>query len=547
MAGSQKTRLIVAVFAALICTFAAFNNNAQAQKHGIDEMSLERWSKLREVERHQMQIAEKYYREKNWKVAAAEYDKYLNLYEASESASHALLKWSLCNVQLRKQNTAIDDGFRSVIDYWPDSEDAIAAGYYIGKTLKDIGQTKKAKPALKKCAEDHAKHPAGVFSMVALAEIAAIEKDDEGKVTAWKKLTFDAPRTRRTKNYCVDASVRLASHFFLEGDLPHAVEALATTYEKKNLSEQVVQRASNSLQTLVSKEESKSKGYRLADQLIVFLKEQLPEDTTSEETEAEAKRIWYLIADVNRNAKRREQVRDVFQQIGKIFGGDDELRGKIGQWHEAGEEYDAARKVYRSFDDKVEGMLRTARTYRTEKDLANAVATYGRLTSEDAENSTRWQAETASTYREFRKYQEAVGVYQGLVQKDVSNSDKWLWEIASTYRDASKWKEAIGFYRQTDRFPSNYQEMAGCHRRLKQWDEAVVLYKQIAGGHKGLAPWAMLQIGYTNEQAGKKDRAIASFKQVCKQFPKDRHASVAHAHLQNKYKLSVTLGGAKDE
>jgi len=34
---------------------------------------------------------------------------------------------------------------------------------------------------------------------------------------------------------------------------------------------------------------------------------------------------------------------------------------------------------------------------------------------------------------------------------------------------------------------------------------------------------------------------------VCKRFPKNQYASQAHAHLQTKYKITVTLGGAKDE
>ena len=44
-----------------------------------------------------------------------------------------------------------------------------------------------------------------------------------------------------------------------------------------------------------------------------------------------------------------------------------------------------------------------------------------------------------------------------------------------------------------------------------------------------------------------KESAIKAFQQVCRKYPKDRHASVAHAHLQNAYKISVTLGGSKDD
>ena len=86
-----------------------------------------------------------------------------------------------------------------------------------------------------------------------------------------------------------------------------------------------------------------------------------------------------------------------------------------------------------------------------------------------------------------------------------------------------------------------------CHRRLKQYKEAVILYNQIIGGAPSSAPWALLQIGYTRETAGQREQAIKTFQQVCKRFPKKGEASRAHAHLQNKYKISVTLGGAKKD
>jgi outer membrane protein assembly factor BamD (BamD/ComL family) len=102
-----------------MAVLSLLSTSARAQR--LKEMSLGRWAKLREVERYQLQIAEKYYRQKNWKIAMAEYEKFLTLYEQSEGAAYSQLKWSLCLVHLRKLNTAIKDGFQSVVDYWPDS------------------------------------------------------------------------------------------------------------------------------------------------------------------------------------------------------------------------------------------------------------------------------------------------------------------------------------------------------------------------------------------------------------------------------------------
>ncbi len=285
----------------------------------------------------------------------------------------------------------------------------------------------------------------------------------------------------------------------------------------------------------------------MADQLITYLRDQEPDDISTEAGKATAKNLGYLIAEVNRHAGRDDQVLKVYTDMAKRFGADDELLGKTAAWYKSHQKFDDARGIYRKFDNQIEGLSQIAISYREEKDLNSAISTYGKLTSVDTENPVRWKAESATTYRQFNKHEEAIAVYQELLKEDVANSGKWLWEIATTYRDAGKWKEAIGYYRQTDAFPQNYQQMAACHRQLKQYNEAVVLYKQIAGGHKPTAPWAMLQIGHTLEDAKQTDQAIAAFKQVCKLFPKDGHASQAHAHLQNKYKLSVTLGGAKDE
>ena len=50
-----------------------------------------------------------------------------------------------------------------------------------------------------------------------------------------------------------------------------------------------------------------------------------------------------------------------------------------------------------------------------------------------------------------------------------------------------------------------------------------------------------------DEFKGGKENAIKWFQHTCKLYPKNSRASQAHAHLQNKYKISVTLGGANEK
>ena len=549
MVGRTKKRLTLSVLLCLGLTTlcVGLTTPCRAQTTQLHEMSLERWSQLREVERHQMKVAEKYFRDQNWSVAADEYDKYLTLYEASDGASHALLKWSICQVAMRRQNTAINDGFRSVVDYWPDSDDAIAASYYVGKTLKDIGQSKKAKTALNEVATEHSQHLAGVLAMVSLADIATVEKDDDLKSDILKKLTFDAVRDKRTRRQCETASIQLANILFANAATSEAIKALNTTYQDERLASEVVTQSRSSLQKLAGVAETQTKSTTVANEIISFLRQQEPTSLTTDQEKSYAKNLCFLVIDVLKTGKRTKEIESEFSNIAKRFGTDDQLLQRIADWHRSNAQYAKARQSYAKFEDQVAGLQLIAASYRQEKDLPQAVQTYNKLMATDTENQSKWKAESAAAYREFKKYPEAITLYQQLVQEDATNGDRWLWETAMTHKEAGKWKEAIGFFRQSERFPESYWEMASCHRRLKQYGEAVTLYNQIAGGDKVRAPGAMLQIGYTQEEAKNSDKAIAAFKKVCRLFPKDQYASRAHAHLQNKYKLTVTLGGSKQD
>ena len=80
----------------MILAVLLLSSSLQAQKK-FTEMSLDRWAKLREVERYQLNVAEKYYKEAKYKVALTEYEKYLALYERSEAAFWPQeLVWPYC-------------------------------------------------------------------------------------------------------------------------------------------------------------------------------------------------------------------------------------------------------------------------------------------------------------------------------------------------------------------------------------------------------------------------------------------------------------------
>lgn len=522
--------------------------SAPVQALRLDEMSLERWAQLREVERYQLQIAEKYYRQKDWNIAMAEYEKFLTLYEQSEGAAYSQLKWSLCLVHLRKINTAIKEGFQSVIDYWPDSPEAVAAAYYIGKSYKDMGETEPAKKAYQNVLAAHPKHLVAVYATVDLIDLSTVEDDVDARVGYLKRLTFDTTRTKESQRHCEEASRQLARHMLSVGAFSDAVKALETTYAKDELGDHVHRFAFEAIRRKGAEASTRAEAGQLADLAVAYFRDLETGLPAAAEQQDKARRYWHCMADFHAAARRDAKVPGFYKQIMDRFGEDDRTLRRLADWYKSRNRFDEARLQYARFQDTVEGQNLTAISYRDERQYEPAVAAFRRLAALDPENHIKWNAEVANTYHYHAgKYDAAIAVYEELLKADSEHAERWRWQMATAYRDAGKYKQAIGHYRLCTDFPSNYREMAKCHRQLKNYGEAIVLYGQIMGAAPKYAPWALLEIGYTQEQAGQSEKAISTFRQVCKRFPKDKHASQAHARLQSKYKITVTLGGAKDE
>ncbi|MEJ7594909.1 MAG: tetratricopeptide repeat protein [Planctomycetaceae bacterium] len=323
--------------------------------------------------------------------------------------------------------------------------------------------------------------------------------------------------------------------------------ALETTYPKDQIAAMVSNFARGPVSRLGRTEETKKAGGQLADQGVAWIRQQIPTERTTPEEKQAALNHWYAMVDLQAASLREELVAELYDQMQKAFGANDATLQRLGDWYKSLNKYDEARQQYAKFENKIEAQNQTAYSYRQQQNYVAAVQAYQQNAAADPDNHARWSGEIGNAYREAGKYDEAIAVYNELLKSDSQNAERWLWLIATSYRDAGKYKEAIGYYRQCNNFPANYQEMAGCHRALKEYGEAVILYNQIVSGAPNSAAWAMLQIGFTQELAGNKESAIKSFQLVCKNYPKDGHASQAHAHLQTQYKITVTLGGATDE
>lgn len=457
-------------------------------------------------------------------------------------------------MSLRKQNAAIKDGYQSLLDYYPDSPEAPIAGLLIGRTYRDIGDTKPAKKAYAKIIQSHPKHFAAVMSRLDLVDIADKEMDPTAKATLLRELTFDVKREGATIEPCVSAARQYAQLVFRLGNFDEGIKALATTCSEAELPHHlVIGNPYGCLPQIVGElvastnPPTKILGEKLADSGAAWLKTQAANMIKDPKTKPTGMNAWYSVAEVRRAAGQADKQKAVYEEIIAALGPDDNTLSYLAQWYKTAKQRDAARSTYAKFKDQAEGQGQIAHSYVEEGPTGTdkAVAIYRQLAA-DAKTAPRWLGAAAQAYRNAGKPDLAIAIYRELLTSDAKNADAYAYTIAYTLYEAGRWADCITAYRGTTNFPTNYMHMATANRRLKKYDEAITLYRQIAAGSAPHVSWSLFEIAITQEEAGKKEDAIKTLKQICDKFPKSSEGSQAHARLNDVYKIPVTLGGAKD-
>ncbi len=471
----------------------------------LEHIPVATFEKMKELERYQMRIAEKHYTNGDFKTSLAEYEKFLTLYEKSPGAPYAQLMWSHSMMRLKKPKTALREGFQSVIDYWPGSEEAVIAAYCIADAYRTMGEVSDAKKAFHFLIKEYPVHVIAIRSRLDLLHYARLEKDDVSHLSILNDLTFKVARDEKSKAACEEASRELAQIHFFAQHFDEGKKALATTHEGDALFDAVYGMSATTVGHLLGKPETRTAALTLGDQLLNELR------VESKRRPAIEKELIYRAADLNGTLGRPAEIWKLYNEIGERFERDDGLLGKMAAWYKARDKRTEARGIYSEFKDRVAGF----------KNIAGMDLEEGKI-------------------------KEAIEVYRRLIEVDGDHADDHLWAIASCYEKLADWKKAIATYRQIDRFPDDYFSMAACHRQLKEPNEAIVLYNQIKVVDNA-APEATLQIGFAYEESKEKEKAIRTFQLTCKRFPKTEQASKAHAHLQNEYNINVTLGGVEEE
>ncbi|MFP6886914.1 MAG: tetratricopeptide repeat protein [Opitutales bacterium] len=515
----------------------------------VEQGDIESYAKLREVERYQIKIAQKFYQAADYKAAGAEFEKFLTLYERSTGGPYALMMWAHCQIHIRLVNTAIRDGFQSVIDYWPDSHEAIVSSFMIGRCLRLTGEVNKAQKTFRRVITDNPDHHVVMLAQGQLLELASIRNDIDEQVKLWTEIAFKSKKTKTNRSFRSSASRSLAGHYFRQPDFDKALLAIKAYYGKNehDLVRQVHGLGGSGVSVLNGSLATRAKAEKLADRIISYVEQRLPVDLTEQGAKDRLRDYLNRIAGTHAGLDRDKRVMQTYERLGKLLGIDDEIRSSIASWHKKKLRRDEARRIYGQYDDKIAGQDNIASMWLEEKKYEQAVFVYNRIMAmDDKENEAKWHVAIAGTWRTAGQWDKAIATYQTLLKVDSENFSDWYWGIAECYESKAAWALAIQAYRQTDNYPEGYFRMAECNLKIKNWTESLVMLNQ-AKATESVAPRAQFRIAQVYELWTKKEKAIKSYQMVCKLYPKTGQASNAHAHLQSKFGISVTLGGAKDE
>jgi tetratricopeptide (TPR) repeat protein len=343
------------------------------------ELQVETFAELREVERFQLKAAEAFYTKGEFAAAAAEYEKYITLYGSSPGGAYAQLMWSHCQVRQRRVYTAIRDGFRSVIDYWPESHEAKLSAYLIGKSYKSIGEVKKAKAAYGKAIAAHPVDHIAVLSKWDMAEIARIRKDAKRLAQVWSDLVFNTKLNKQNRYYIERAAQGLARHHFAEPDFAKARKVLKVLYSDAALVDAIYQNAKEPVSHLCRDGKTRRSGEQLADRIITLLLDETLDIKPSGNGTDEIREWFRRAARLHERAGRDLDVIKTYEHLAKRIGMDDGVRGSIAAWHRAKKRYPKAREFYAQFEDTLDGLIQIASTWLEEGQPARAIRLYERL------------------------------------------------------------------------------------------------------------------------------------------------------------------------
>jgi len=550
---------------------------APARGQEVD-LAAEDQKKMDPFEEHSLGKADKAFKDKQYRAAAAEYDSFLLEFPKSYVRAYALFRQAR-SVDLDNKRFEAINKYKEVLDYFPTAIPyAAGALYYMGQCYMDTGDPENAMKAWAEMAqdEDYSKHFLAAAALNRLAENSLKEKNPEkamqyyeqvvtvfrtanqhasrtamGKVIEYRMKT--SPDEPRLRTFYVKARGFEANPQKLEGD------AAASKAYWAVIRAQVRQFGA---QFAEAQSSARRQFYRYwAD----AMQGKFPEDD-----DFQIDYIDFSYAQDNNLEKRAQRLDDQFKKYQKT--GDNTriikwLNLYMGNKAKINEYYarlDLAKLSQPGIEQLVFALL-------NQKEYGMALNAFEKLTFKNMPDTARedlarrlWEylragfsitalERVAGSFTDkdygqivlLRYYRWVGNAKDGIpVGEKLKGSPKFSTEaltlMGDLYFGAQQYDKAIPCYQQANNPPENLFRTAECYSRMNKLDNAMATLREVENFFVKDAPRAAMAAALYYRKAGLTDKSVAALRALMKKYPGSPESSAAHQELE---KMGFKTGG----
>lgn len=478
-----------------------------------------RYKQLTVFERAQVDKASELFRQKNYRTAASEFEKFKIQFEDSSIIAYVLFMRAYSLHQAKDRNAAIKY-YNEVLDYFGDEiGEASAALYHLGMAHLDNGDVRQGMEAMQEMAddEDYQKHPLAAGAIRRLGDNYWKNKQPDQAVKYWKQVVRDFMETGASEARAARASA--LGHYIKSGNYA-AVDQWLVDPERRDDPEH-----RSALADIV---------YGVAwsgfggdwEKYTQFNRKDKEADMQAFFDYFARQKDWYM-----KQKRDWDYYYRTIQFLAQRGGNRDQLDPLLDEVAK----HIAAMDTKKARDDRYSWIidrLREGRQFDRARYCIAKIAEPG-----------------LATYKEYEVLGHGQGQWHDAAKKliDLAQMGDADWQaraedqLAWVYKDRTQeYDKAIQMYTQINRPPGTLWGIQDCYRRQGKLNESLQTLTEIENMFPEDASRAAWHKASYYREAGNRDRAIAQARRILTMYKESSESSYAHQMLEE---FGVETGG----
>ncbi len=491
----------------------------------------ERYKELSVFERSQYDKAADLIKQKAYKAAATEFEKFHAQFPDSKCTSYMLFMRGYCLLMNKDRGESVKV-FNEVMDYFGDKvEDATPALFFMGTAHIENGDMKEGLKCMQEIVDDpdYSKHPLVAGALNALGNNCWKNNERAKAVEFWKRAcSADMKRANQKE---VNEAVENATKYYIFSKDYSGFEGWRVPKDKTEDFKHRVAVAESAWNIAWN---GFAKDW---DGEYPFSKQKEKVAAMNAFFEWFKKQKPYYEQDKARKDSAKDGIWTYYDRAIRFAA------GRYGDKPELGKLVDEAVAYAKKIEDKADSnsklariceFLREAKTYELILTIADQIS--------DRPLAEFKKFEAYSAQKDWEKAIARLNDVEGM------GDDKWKARAmnarADTFAEMGRYEEAIKLYQVINQPPRTLWSIQECYRKWGKLEDALRTLTEIENSFPDEASKAAWQKAEYLDKAKEREKAIAQARRIMKVYPKSEASSKAHQLLE-KYGIK-TGGGVTD-